>query len=337
MIFICFSFFLQSQLYKTVVDDVITNVKEAFLDEGVDEQVLQELRHLWENKLQASKALDPVSERPEGQMATPAMGILLQQQSQSQQLQQGYIPRGAVLTTTTQQPQQTTFPVSISANQAGELTGAAAAATMALPMGLFQQQLAALGAGQGGNVTLQPTGAGQGKNVTLQPTRKSLLCTELGAGQGKNVTLQPTRKSLLCTELGAGQGKNVTLQPTRNGQYIAVQNIGGRQTTIAIPQQAFTVQNQGTIQTPHVAGVNQAQDGILHHDDDGEEEEPLNSADDVSEEDPTELFDAENVVVCQYDKINRNKNKWKFHLKDGIMNLNGRDYVFQKANGDAEW
>lgn len=33
-------------MYKTVVDDVITNVKEAFLDEGVDEQVLQELRQV---------------------------------------------------------------------------------------------------------------------------------------------------------------------------------------------------------------------------------------------------------------------------------------------------
>lgn len=36
----------QSSLYKTVVDDVITNVKEAFLDEGVDEQVLQELKQV---------------------------------------------------------------------------------------------------------------------------------------------------------------------------------------------------------------------------------------------------------------------------------------------------
>lgn len=36
-------------------------------------------------------------------------------------------------------------------------------------------------------------------------------------------------------------------------------------------------------------------------------------------------------------QINRNKNKWKFHLKDGIMNLNGRDFVFQRATGDAEW
>jgi len=69
----------------------------------------------------------------------------------------------------------------------------------------------------------------------------------------------------------------------------------------------------------------------------GEDEEPLNSGDDVSDEDPTELFETDNVVVCQYDKITRSRNKWKFHLKDGIMNLQGKDYVFQKAVGDAEW
>ncbi|XP_044740899.1 transcription initiation factor IIA subunit 1 isoform X2 [Chrysoperla carnea] len=69
----------------------------------------------------------------------------------------------------------------------------------------------------------------------------------------------------------------------------------------------------------------------------GMEEEPLNSEDDVSEEDPTDLFDTENVVVCQYDKINRSRNKWKFYLKDGIMNLDGKDFIFQKITGDAEW
>ena len=37
-------------------------------------------------------------------------------------------------------------------------TGAAAQATMALPVGLFQQHLAALGATGQGNVTLQATG-----------------------------------------------------------------------------------------------------------------------------------------------------------------------------------
>jgi len=72
-------------------------------------------------------------------------------------------------------------------------------------------------------------------------------------------------------------------------------------------------------------------------DDEGVEEEPLGSEDDISDEDASDLFDTENVVVCQYDKITRARNKWKFHLKDGIMNLDGKDYVFQRATGEAEW
>lgn len=43
------------------------------------------------------------------------------------------------------------------------------------------------------------------------------------------------------------------------------------------------------------------------------------------------------LISSSYLKITRIKNKWKFHLKDGIMNINGRDYLFSKANGDAEW
>lgn len=35
----------------------------------------------------------------------------------------------------------------------------------------------------------------------------------------------------------------------------------------------------------------------------GAEEEPLNSDDDVSEEEQADLFDTDNVVVCQYDKV----------------------------------
>uniref|UniRef100_A0A2M4BKZ6 Putative transcription initiation factor iia subunit 1 n=1 Tax=Anopheles marajoara TaxID=58244 RepID=A0A2M4BKZ6_9DIPT len=69
----------------------------------------------------------------------------------------------------------------------------------------------------------------------------------------------------------------------------------------------------------------------------GAEEEPLNSEDDVTDEDASDLFETDNVVVCQYDKITRSRNKWKFYLKDGIMHVNGKDFVFQKSNGDAEW
>jgi len=77
-------------------------------------------------------------------------------------------------------------------------------------------------------------------------------------------------------------------------------------------------------------------------DEDGNEEgkedpNPLCSDDDVSDDEPAELFDTDNVVVCQYDKISRTKNKWRFILKSGVMHIEGRDYVFSKATGDADW
>uniref|UniRef100_A0A183CMI7 Transcription initiation factor IIA subunit 1 n=1 Tax=Globodera pallida TaxID=36090 RepID=A0A183CMI7_GLOPA len=69
-----------------------------------------------------------------------------------------------------------------------------------------------------------------------------------------------------------------------------------------------------------------------------EEEEPLNSGDDQSDdEDLDTLFDADNVVVCQFEKVHRARNKWKFTLKDGMMQIRGKDFCFQKCTGEAEW
>lgn len=53
--------------------------------------------------------------------------------------------------------------------------------------------------------------------------------------------------------------------------------------------------------------------------------------------DPEALFDTENILVCQYEKIVKAKNKWKLLLKSGIMTVNEKDYVFQKCGGDANW
>ncbi|KAF6017170.1 hypothetical protein EB796_024500 [Bugula neritina] len=47
-----------SKLYQSVIDEVIESMREAVLDEGIDEQVLTELKQLWEQKLKASKALE---------------------------------------------------------------------------------------------------------------------------------------------------------------------------------------------------------------------------------------------------------------------------------------
>lgn len=55
-----------------MIEDVVTNVRDAFLDEGVDEQVLQEMKQIWTNRLMASKAVDAAPE-PQAPQAQPAL------------------------------------------------------------------------------------------------------------------------------------------------------------------------------------------------------------------------------------------------------------------------
>lgn len=45
-----------------MIEDVISGVRDIFTDEGLDEQVLQELKMLWESKLMASKAVENAHE-----------------------------------------------------------------------------------------------------------------------------------------------------------------------------------------------------------------------------------------------------------------------------------
>ncbi|KAH7415867.1 hypothetical protein KP509_14G063700 [Ceratopteris richardii] len=77
----------------------------------------------------------------------------------------------------------------------------------------------------------------------------------------------------------------------------------------------------------------------------GEEQEdlepPLNEDDDLDDVDflhqGLENFQTEDVVYAQFEKVTRAKNKWKCVLKDGVMHLKHREYLFSRANGEFEF
>ncbi|RYP61374.1 hypothetical protein DL771_010161 [Monosporascus sp. 5C6A] len=75
-------------------------------------------------------------------------------------------------------------------------------------------------------------------------------------------------------------------------------------------------------------------------DDESEDEDAINSDLDDSEDnidDDDEDEDGGQIMLCMYDKVQRVKNKWKCVLKDGVLSVNGKDYVFHKATGEYEW
>ncbi|XP_012671019.2 transcription initiation factor IIA subunit 1 isoform X3 [Clupea harengus] len=383
------------KLYRSVIDDVINEVRELFLDEGVDEQVLMELRTLWENKLMQSKAVEGF--HTEEQQALQAQQQQAQQVQQSQQQAQHPV----ILPPQQQAPQQQVIVQDQKIIQAVNATGmsaAATAATLALPTGVGPYQQLITSQGQ----ILQVVRAANGAQYIIQPQQQMVLQQQVlpqmqqggvqapviqqvlaplqgGIPQQTGVIIQPQQivlagnkvqqnaqvmqtATMQTATMQTATMQTATMQTatmqTQPGQVAAQLQVQAQPQPQQPQQQQAAQQQPVQQQPPMMLQVDGAGDTSSEEDEEEEdeydedededkdkdggedgqvEEEPLNSGDDVSDEEDQELFDTENVVVCQYDKIHRSKNKWKFTLKDGIMNLNGRDYVFSKAIGDAEW
>jgi hypothetical protein len=64
--------------------------------------------------------------------------------------------------------------------------------------------------------------------------------------------------------------------------------------------------------------------------DDSDDEGDINS--DVEDGD-----DNMPLMLCLYDKVHRTKNKWRANMSHGIVCINGREWVFEKGNGEYEW
>lgn len=215
-----------NELYNSIVDDVLENVKESFLDEGYDEQILKSLRDSWLSKIRDA------------------------QQPRTQQLR-------------------------------------------------TQNQ-------------------NQNQNQHQQPTSQ--------APQAPPPTSQP------ASVIVSNNNNNNNINNSDNNHSKTIPQLDGSSDT-SDSSDDDDILDDDDDDDDDMENSDEERESESTHDD----EDPLNSGDDVSNDESSEMFETDNVVVCQYDKITRNRNKWKFHLKDGIMNVNGKDYVFQKAVGDAEW
>ncbi|KAI4334558.1 hypothetical protein L6164_019236 [Bauhinia variegata] len=72
---------------------------------------------------------------------------------------------------------------------------------------------------------------------------------------------------------------------------------------------------------------------------DDDDEPPLNENDDDDLDDVDEGEDqnTQHLVLAQFDKVTRTKSRWKCTLKDGIMHINNKDILFNKATGEFDF
>ncbi|XP_050519327.1 transcription initiation factor IIA subunit 1-like isoform X1 [Diabrotica virgifera virgifera] len=400
--------------YQDVINDVILNAREHFIEDGVDEAVLQELKQLWETKLAATKAVDEnrdadkvisPNNKPKPEYINqhyikplPAtvhqLQLQHQQQQQQHQQQQQQQQQQQLLLNNKQivgqvppnnhmpqgppgigLPEWRRVPIQINIPSPGSadghrilsidvpevflqghhlrsiLTGQAISTTMSLPLATACAYLqdhvnAAFIEHQQSYYNSLSNGNPQMHNHMHDRLLENRL-RGIPQGDGpadysyasltNSSTNPPSQKS--NNKRSKGNNSDPVLNssfPNDLEDQLLLNSLRG------IPQGDGPADSsddddksdEGSEEIEDDKEEDEMEDDLT-----GEaEDEPLNSGDDVSDADGTEeSFETENVIVCQYDKITRSRNRWKFHLKDGIMNLKGEDFIFQKANGDAEW
>ncbi|XP_020808218.1 transcription initiation factor IIA subunit 1-like [Drosophila serrata] len=64
------------------------------------------------------------------------------------------------------------------------------------------------------------------------------------------------------------------------------------------------------------------------------DDEARNSSDDVASD--GDLFQSDNVIICQFNNITHYRQRWRFNLRNGVMRINGSEYVFKNLQGEAD-
>ncbi|XP_039197368.1 TFIIA-alpha and beta-like factor isoform X3 [Crotalus tigris] len=390
------------KFYKSVIDDVIEGVRDVFVEEGVDEQILKELKRRWEMKVMQSKATEGffhhshvlpqftlhlpssfqalqttgvTASRGMHQFAnstTPAVAAELESSQSSGaifSLASGLtypiqMPPGVTLQTASGHLYKVNMPVVVT-----QTTGGGTAIQTPLQQ-IFQQV---------GKQSLVPQPAPvniiQANTSSLQEISNGSLLTSKPAvpqhlKMGDKDLLGATAATLKATrsqgEVAIGTLLDTSVQ--MESDLLAQKNISNDLEEIIQLDGTSDLSPKAEIESPRdgedeeLVGIIDAEDlkVLDEEEEEGEnstsdnqslnsasdadessvdivEEDPLNSGDDVSEQETPDVFDTDNIIVCQYDKVQRSKNRWKFYLKDGVMCFGGKDYIFSKAIGDAEW
>ncbi len=91
---------------------------------------------------------------------------------------------------------------------------------------------------------------------------------------------------------------------------------------------------EGTNSAASALAATENPDDLINSELDDDDDDDENNEDEDDEDAGT--MD-ENVVLCQYEKVARTRNKWRCVFKSGLIHVNGVDYSFTRANGEFEW
>uniref|UniRef100_A0A8B9X5L8 Ral transcription factor IIA subunit 1 like n=1 Tax=Bos mutus grunniens TaxID=30521 RepID=A0A8B9X5L8_BOSMU len=346
-----------AKLYRSVIEDVIEGVRDLFAEEGVEEQVLKDLKQLWETKVLQSKATEDFFRNS---VHSPLFTLQLPH-SLHQTLQSSaasfVIPAGrtrpsftAAELGTSNSSASFTFPgypihVPVGVTQQ---TASAHLYKVSVPFMVTQtserasilqhpvQQVFQLL----GQPSIIQTSIPQLNPCFLQATTEKSLRMETVLQQPivlpsetvdrkhlenttSDILVPPgnehkTISEALLNQLDSSSEMDLSIRVT-DGDVNEIIQIGGTGDTSSNDEIGNTrdVDENGLLGiidagdlkvTEEETGSVSNEDSSVNSSDNEDpeidllEEDPLNSGDDVSEQDVPDLFDMDNVIVCQYDK-----------------------------------
>eukprot|EP00898_Chlorokybus_atmophyticus_P000590 jgi/Chlat1/1531/Chrsp122S01803 len=301
-----------SDVYRHVVDEVVASMRTDFQNDGVEETVLLELQQLWETKLRQTGAVQ-LPGYDDAALHSAQIAAVPEEHGNS-----AYYSGGSAGYDLNLAPSTTVVP-SIGRPQP----------YMAAPNMWTQQQdvkfdpgVSGLAPVAQGSAALDLFGSGGIKRTRDEAGPPMVVQSRAPAGRGQpTAVLQP-----------AGYAVAPPSQPIVQRRPIPAPNTTAqRPAEPALDLNADTSGWDGVARirggAPGSSGAEDDLDGDLNEDDDEDEDD----ANDDAEPETT------NLVLAQFDKVSRTKNKWKCSLKDGIMHINGKDVVFAKAQGEFEW
>ncbi|CAJ2660919.1 transcription initiation factor IIA subunit 1-like isoform X2 [Trifolium pratense] len=337
-----------SQVYIDVIEDVMTKVRDEFVNNGgPGEEVLRELQAIWESKMmQAGAVVGPIERTNGPNKPTPPVHDLNVPYEGNEEYE---TPTAEILfpPTPLQTPIQTPLPGTgetpsyniptgqsdySSGNDTGanaDLKGGRTGPYMQPPSPWMMNQRPPLDV----NVAYVEGRDEADRGASNQPTTQVCGGSISFSSQHTNskgkipANLERLASSSRIPQLDGPIPYEDDVLSTPNiynygGVYSEDYNIANTPAPPEVP-----------VSTPALV----AQNEVVNDDEDDEPPLNENDDDDLDDLDQGDDQNTSHLVLAQFDKVTRTKSRWKCTLKDGIMHINNKDILFNKANGEFDF
>lgn len=292
-----------AQLYEKIIEDVIQESRQDFEDSGIDEQTLQDLRNIWRQKLSqtsvAAFTWDKIEDDDDDSSKAASSATATTSNTDTTAASISSISTGLQV------------PSSSSAN--ATVTGAKAEPSdLAVPKPKTEDDAS--------SSIILPGGARIGQS---DGSNNDIIEFEISMSDlKKNKKLMKKFKKIknLNKKINQADGPSDFLDDDDidDDEDDDEVDMNGNNNNNAQEDEDEDDDDLGIDSDEINSDLDDPEDDEIGSDEDGDDPEV-------------------NIMLCLYDRVQRVKNKWKCNLKDGIANIEGKDYAFQKANGESEW